>query len=139
MLTLSKYSFCNVTVLDNDEYVNYINQYPSGLISWQFNNSIEIGNIVKEYYFGDKRIDPKTKMQFSNVSQSICFFRVYVSLHSQYFRIYTFQNCTVTWIIIIIIIEVKTSLGAWSKNFVGIELDWRVTLVQVKSAQVTAI
>ena len=33
--------------------------------------------------------------------------------------------------------EVKTSLGALSKNVVGIELDWRVTLVRVKSARVT--
>ena len=35
--------------------------------------------------------------------------------------------------------EVKNSLGALSKNVVGIELDWRVTLVRVKSARVTAI
>ena len=40
--------------------------------------------------------------------------------------------------------EVKTSLGAPSKHFVGIELDWRitlgtVTLVRVKSARVTAM
>ena len=45
--------------------------------------------------------------------------------------------------------EVKTSLGALSKNVVGIELDWRVTLgtaklgtvtlVRVKSGRVTAI
>ena len=40
--------------------------------------------------------------------------------------------------------EVKTSLGALSKNFVGFELDWRVTLgsvtlVRVKSARVTTI
>ena len=40
--------------------------------------------------------------------------------------------------------EVKTSLGALSKNVVGIELDWRLTLgsvmfVQVKSVRVTAI
>ena len=39
--------------------------------------------------------------------------------------------------------EVKTSLGAPSKNFVGIELDWpvmleSVTLVRAKSARVTA-
>ena len=33
----------------------------------------------------------------------------------------------------------KTSLGTLSKNVVGIELDWRVTLVRVKSARVTAI
>jgi hypothetical protein len=33
----------------------------------------------------------------------------------------------------------KTSLGALSKNFVGIELDSSVTLVRVKSARVTAI
>ena len=43
-----------------------------------------------------------------------------------------------------IIIEVKTSLGALSKHFVGIELDWRVTLgsvthFRVKSLRVTAI
>ena len=37
------------------------------------------------------------------------------------------------------VFEVKTSLGALSKNVVGIELDWRVTLVRVKSARVTAI
>ena len=33
----------------------------------------------------------------------------------------------------------KTSLGAVSKNFVGIELDSRVTLVRVKSAWVAAL
>ena len=38
-----------------------------------------------------------------------------------------------------IIFEVKTSLGALNKTFVGIELDWPVTLVRVKSARVTAI
>ena len=42
------------------------------------------------------------------------------------------------------IIEVNIYLGAQSKNFVGIELDWSVTLgsvtlVRVKSARVTAI
>ena len=42
------------------------------------------------------------------------------------------------------IFKVKTSLGALSKNFVGIELDWgvtlgSVTLVRVKSALITAI
>ena len=42
------------------------------------------------------------------------------------------------------IFEVKTSLGALSKNIVGVELDWPVThgsvkLVRVKSARVTAI
>ena len=41
------------------------------------------------------------------------------------------------------LIEAKTSLGALSKNFVGIELDWpvtlgSVTLVRVKSGRVTA-
>jgi hypothetical protein len=41
------------------------------------------------------------------------------------------------------IIEVKTSVGALSKNM-GIELDWRVTLgsvtlVRIKSARVTVI
>ena len=35
--------------------------------------------------------------------------------------------------------EVKTSLGHLSKNVVGIELDWRVTLVRVKSDRITAI
>ena len=42
------------------------------------------------------------------------------------------------------VIEVKTTLGALSKNFVGIELDWHITLgtstlVRVKSARVIAI
>ena len=37
------------------------------------------------------------------------------------------------------IFEVKTSLGALSKNFVSIELDWRVSHVRVKPARVTAI
>ena len=41
-------------------------------------------------------------------------------------------------------IEVKTFLGALSKHFVGIELDWPLTLdyvtqIRVKSAGVTAI
>ena len=44
-------------------------------------------------------------------------------------KVYTSKN----------IFEVKTSLGALSKNFLGIELDWHVTLVRVKSARVTAI
>ena len=40
--------------------------------------------------------------------------------------------------------EVKTSLGALSKDFVGIELDWpvtlgSVTLIRVRSARFTAI
>ena len=44
----------------------------------------------------------------------------------------------------VVIIDVKTSLGALSKHFVDIELDWPVTfeyvtLVRVKSARVTAI
>ena len=44
----------------------------------------------------------------------------------------------------ILVFVVKTSLGALSKNFVGVELDWRitlgtVTLVRVKSARITAI
>ena len=43
-----------------------------------------------------------------------------------------------------VLFEVKTSLGALRKTFVGIELDWpvmlgSVTLVRVKSARVTAI
>ena len=43
-----------------------------------------------------------------------------------------------------LLIEMKTSLGALSKTFMGIELDWRValgsvTLVRAKSAWVTAI
>ena len=42
------------------------------------------------------------------------------------------------------VFEVKTSLGALSKSFMGIESYWPVTLgsvmlVRVKSAQVTAI
>ena len=40
---------------------------------------------------------------------------------------------------LIYIFEVKTSLGSLSKTFVGIELDWPVTLVRVKSARVTAL
>ena len=35
--------------------------------------------------------------------------------------------------------EMKTYLGALSKHFLGIELDWGVKLVRVKSARVTAI
>ena len=42
-------------------------------------------------------------------------------------------------IVVHAIIEVNTSLGAPDKNGMGIELDWRVTLVRVKSARVTAI
>ena len=43
-----------------------------------------------------------------------------------------------------LIFEVKTSLGALSKHFVGIELDWpvtlgSVTLVGINSARVTAM
>ena len=43
-----------------------------------------------------------------------------------------------------VVFEVKTSLGTMSKNIVGIELNWPVTLgsvmlVRIKSARVTAI
>ena len=70
--------------------------------------------------------------------------RVLVPLWEQGYSIIYLSSNALSIAFRLIIFKVKTSLGALSKTFVGIELHWSitlgsVTLIQVKSAWVTAI
>ena len=76
--------FTFYAVLDNQQYVDDINQYPEGLLPWQFNNSREIGARVKEFYFGNKTISHQTVMQFANVSMHNASKSYIITYHIQY-------------------------------------------------------
>ena len=71
--------------------------------------------------------------------------RTTINLFGSFLLLYLHIYFILDWCFLeTVIFEAKTSIGALSKNFVGIGLDWRVTLgsvmlIRIKSARVTAI